>query len=74
MTFDLEGQGQGQILKILFFYEIGEIGDLLCAEVNSSDTFDLRDPIFCTMVAHEWMPMGCQKNFDTMPPGELVNF
>ena len=74
MTFDLEGQRQGQIVKRLFFYEICKIGDLLGAEVNSSDTFDLRDPIFCTMVAHKWVPMGCQKNIDRMPPGELVNF
>ena len=74
MTFDLEGQGQGQILKRQFFYEIHEIRDSLCAKVYSGSTFVLRDPIFCIMVAHKWVSMGCQQNFDWTPPVELVNF
>ena len=74
MTFDLECQGQGQILKRLFFYEIYEIRDSLCAKAYFGSTFDLRDPIFRTMVAHKWVSMGCQQNFDWTPPVELVNF
>ena len=74
MTFDLEGQGQGQIVKRLFFYEICEFCYFHCAKVNSSGTFNLRGPIFYMKVAHEWVPMGCQQNFDRTPPGELVNF
>ena len=74
MTFDLEGQGQGQILKRLFFYEIYEFCDSLCAKAYSQSTFDPRDPIFCTMVAHKSVSMGCQQNFDWTPPVELVNF
>ena len=71
MTFDLEGQCQGQIVKIRVFCEIR---DSLCAKAYSGSTFDLRDPIFCTMVAHKWVFMGCQQNIDWAPPVELVNF
>ena len=71
MTFDLEGQGQGQIVKRLFFCEIC---DLIPAKENGANTINLRNPVFCTNVAQEWVSMGCQKNFDRMPPGELVNF
>ena len=71
MTFDLEGQGQGQIVKRLFFCEMC---DVLCAKDNSADTFHCRDPIFYPQVAHEWVSIGCQKNFDRSPLGEMANF
>ena len=75
MTFDLEGQGQGQIVKkplqkTVFLVKISTF----CAKDYLSKTTDRRNLIFYPNVAQEWVSVGCQKNFDRMPPGELVNF
>ena len=57
MTFDLEGQGQGQIVKRLLFCDIR---DFLRVEDKNSNTYDRTDPIFYQKVAHEWVSIGCQ--------------
>ena len=55
MTFDLEGQGQGQIVKRLLFCDIR---DFLRVEDKNSNTYDRKDLIFYQKVAHESVFIG----------------
>ena len=41
---------------------------------NGANTINRTNPVFFTNVAQKWLSMGCQKNFDRVTPGELVNF
>ena len=57
MTFDLEGQDQGQIVKRLLFCEIR---DFLRVKDKNSNNYDRTDLIFYQKVARESVSIGCQ--------------